>query len=238
MTPQVARTALSLLNGDTRSGGTSAKVFASWYSKNSSLIAGKTGTSTATVGTKELNTGFWFSGVTPQLSATMAIVNVSSPTTPVSGLPGLTDTVAQNTADGSVASQYWLNALQTTLTGAKWTLPASTAISGSIAVPPVAGQSQAAATTALTAAGFKVEVFPVTCGSTALFGQVAYYSPQTAVPGTTVSICMSNATAPYTIPVPKPTVTATPTKPTTSTTPGAPVVPGAPTAPVTHGPGG
>ncbi len=45
MTPQVARTAMTLLTGDTKTGGTSAKVFSSWYAKNSSPIAGKTGTS-------------------------------------------------------------------------------------------------------------------------------------------------------------------------------------------------
>jgi membrane peptidoglycan carboxypeptidase len=234
MTPQVARTAMSLLVGDTKSGGTSAKVFSNWYSKGGSLISGKTGTSTTTVGGKELNSGFWFAGVTPQLSATMAIVNIGSPSTAVSGMPGMTDTVAQNTADGSVASQFWLNALQSSLTGHKWSLPSSTAISGSITIPPLTGQTEAAATALLTSAGFKVAVFPTTCGSSALFQQVAYYSPQTAVPGTTVSICMSNAQVPYTIPVPKPS--PTPTKPSTSSTPGAPTSPGVPS--VSHGPPG
>ena len=234
MTPQVARTAMSLMVGDTKAGGTSAKVFGPWYAKNSSLISGKTGTSTATVGGKEVNTGFWFSGITPSISATMAVVNIANPASPVSGLPGITDAVAQTTADGSIASQFWLNALGGVLSPSKWSLPAATAISGSITVPPVTGQTQAIATATLAAAGFKVEVFPVACGSSALFNQVAYYSPQTAVPGTTVSLCMSNAQAPYTIPVPKPTPTPTPTpgapgattpaatRPATVTTPVAP----------------
>jgi len=232
MTPQVARTAETLLVGDTKSGGTSAKVFQSWYAKNSSLIAGKTGTSTsAGVNGAELNTGFWFAGVTPSLAATVAIVNTKHPTNPASGIPGVTDAVAATTADASIASQYWLNALGPVLSPTRWTLPSAGAIAGSVTVPPVTGLTQAAATTALTAAGFKVDLFPVTCGSTALFGQVAYYSPQTAVPGTTVTLCMSNAQAPYTIPVPKPTPT-----PSKSTTPGAPTTapPGPPAQP---GPG-
>jgi membrane peptidoglycan carboxypeptidase len=50
MTPQVARTTVSLLTGDTLAGGSSAKIFAgaNWYTgSNKSLIAGKTGTDVA-----------------------------------------------------------------------------------------------------------------------------------------------------------------------------------------------
>jgi membrane peptidoglycan carboxypeptidase len=232
MTPEVARTAVNLMVGDTKAGGTSARVFSSWYARSTSLIAGKTGTSTATnaVG-QEYNTGFWFVGLTPTISATMAIVDVKNPTAPVGGIPGVPDDVARTTADGSIASQYWFSALNGALSlvgGTKWNTPSPTGITGSITVPVVTGQTLAAATTMLTGAGFKVETFPVTCGSTALFGQVAYYSPQTAAPGTTVSVCMSNAQVPYTIPVPKPTPTPTPSK-----TPGGPTTPGAPTVGVT-----
>ena len=42
--PQVAAQAVSILAGDTRFPGTSASQFQDWYSQNSSVIAGKTGT--------------------------------------------------------------------------------------------------------------------------------------------------------------------------------------------------
>ena len=71
--------------------------------------------------------------------------------------------------------------------------------------------------------GFKVAQFGYDCGSAAPQGNVAYYSPTTAAPGTTVTICLSGGSPPYTIPppAPKPTITPTPgVTPTGSATPG------------------
>jgi membrane peptidoglycan carboxypeptidase len=81
MTPQVARTAVSLLNGVTKSGGDASKVFSSYYSKGGSAVAGKTGTDGAldANGADTLNSSFWFVGMTPNLTATMALINVGHP---------------------------------------------------------------------------------------------------------------------------------------------------------------
>ncbi len=223
MTPQVARAATTLLTGDTLTGGTSAKVFAgaNWYTgANKSLIAGKTGTDVAQASATnpaELNTSFWFVGMTSKLVATMALINVDNPEKPISGIPGITDAVAQTTADGSVASGYWLSALGPTIAPTKWTYPSPNAVPGGIPVPSVVGQSPQVAEQTLTQAGFKPAQFSngkynVNCGAAAPIGTVGYYSPTYAAPGTTVTYCVSTGIKPYIIPPPavKPTPTPTP----------------------------
>ena len=128
MTPQVARTAVSLLTGDTLTGGTSAKVFTgtNWYGTNKSLIAGKTGTDIVQPDpTKptELNTSFWFVGMTHEPGRDDgADQRVATRWPPITGIPGIPDAAAQTTADGSVAAQYWLTALGPTIKAGKWTL--------------------------------------------------------------------------------------------------------------------
>ena len=47
LAPQVAAQAVKILTGDTKSPGTASSVFSDWYSSNSSVIAGKTGTNQA-----------------------------------------------------------------------------------------------------------------------------------------------------------------------------------------------
>jgi membrane peptidoglycan carboxypeptidase len=223
MTPQVARTAVSLLTGDTQAGGTSANIFRTgWYNgANKSLIAGKTGTDVSGPATKQLNSSFWFVGVTPKVVSTMALINVSNPTAPLTAVPGVADAAAQTTADGSVAANFWLNSMAPSLTPAKWNFPSAGSVSGSTTVPNIVGMSQAVATSTLVAKGYKAAVFSVQCGAAAQSSTVGYYSPVAAAPGTTVTMCISNGSKPflYTPPAPKPT----PTTPTPGVT--APVVP-------------
>jgi membrane peptidoglycan carboxypeptidase len=231
MTPQVARQATNLLTGDTQSGGTTAKIFrgSSWYGNNSSLIAGKTGTDTVTnaKGT-ELNTSFWFVGMTPGMVATMALINVTNPLAPISGLPGIADPVAQSTADASVAAQYWLDALSPTIKTTKWSWPSANGVAGSVQVPSVIGLTPQVAEQTLTTAGFKPAKFSVDCGAATQQGMVGSYGPTFAAPGTTITYCISTGTKPYVYTPPvivRPTVTPTPGAPVVPTTPVTPIVP-------------
>jgi membrane peptidoglycan carboxypeptidase len=229
MTPQVARTAVSLLTGDSLPGGTSGKVFAgaNWYGANKSLIAGKTGTDVVQPDPKnpaEVNTSFWFVGMTPNLVATMAMINVSNPEAPITGIPGVPDKTAQTTADASIAAQYWLSTLGPTIKSTKWTWPSANGVAGSVQVPNVVGQTPQVAEQMLSQRGFKAVAFSngLDCGAPALPGTVGYYGPTFAAPGTTITYCISSGIKPYTIPPPPP-------KPTP--TPGATVTPGATISP-------
>jgi membrane peptidoglycan carboxypeptidase len=236
MTPQVARTVTSMLTGDTLAGGTSANIFKNWYTgANKSLIAGKTGTDTVQPDPKsptELNTSFWFVGMTNKLVATMALINVSTPLAPLSGLPGIPDATARTTADGSVAAGYWYTALAPTITAGKWSWPAPAGVAGSVAVPNVVGQSPQVATQLLTQKGFKVSLFGQTatntggtpCAAAAQLGTVGYYGPATAAPGTTITYCVSTGLKPYVYTPPPATSKAT------TATPGAPASPVVPPA--------
>ena len=200
MTPQVARTAVQLLGGDTQPGGTTTSIFKSWYQKGGSLIAGKTGTDTNTA---NQNSGFWFVGMTPNLAATMAIINVGTPEVGITGIPGVTDAVAQTTADASIAANWWYSALSATLAGNKWSTRSPTSVPNGVTVPTsIIGQSQAVATTTLRNKGFNVAVYPIHCGSKVAAYTIASYTPAVAAPGSTVTICISTGQAPYTIPPP------------------------------------
>jgi membrane peptidoglycan carboxypeptidase len=193
ITPQVAREATDLLTGDTKPGGTSGDVFQKWYDGNSSQVAGKTGTDT----NGKLNTSLWFVGVTPHMVATMALINVNKSEQPLTGIPGMSNSAAQNTADGSTAAALWLAALDPTLKSQHWSWPSPDTVAGAVPVPNVAGQSVSVATSTLAQHGFKVVVLPYECGSVVQQTLVGYYSPANAAPGTTVNVCISSGTKPY-----------------------------------------
>jgi membrane peptidoglycan carboxypeptidase len=219
ITPQIARQAATLMTGDTNAGGTAANIFkTAWYGQNKSLISGKTGTDvTQPDPTKpELSSSFWFVGMTPNVVSTMALINVSKPTTPITGIPGLTDAAAQTTADGSVAAGFWLSAMLPSIKAAKWTWPSPNGVAGSITVANVVGQTPQAATATLTQQGFKVAAFAdgeVQCGAPAQPGTIGYFGPGFAAPGTTITYCVSTGTKPYIYTAPAPR--------TTPSTPGA-----------------
>jgi membrane peptidoglycan carboxypeptidase len=228
MTPQVARTALQVLTGDSQAGGTSAAQFAPYYAAGGSLVAGKTGTQNADNPATE-NSAAWYVGVTPTTTSALAIYNPAAPSSPLLSVPGALD----GQASGSTAAGIWLAAMGPTISQTHWTWPDPSAIDGSVPVPPVTGLSVADATTTLTGAGFKVQDYgdlfdgtrcasPLVHNAAMLAGQVAYYTPTQALPGTTVTICQSDGTsllAPVFIPPPKPVIKPTPTA-GASTTPG------------------
>ena len=206
LTPQVARTAVQALTGDTTSSnGTSYSVFQPFYqSAASKIVASKTGTRAAAPPNATQNSGLWFVGMTPQYVSTTAIINLSSPSSPITSLPGLTDPGTQ--AYGAYAGQVWLNAMQSTLQAEPaWSWPSPDAVSGAVPVPNVTNQTVAAATATLQAAGFKVQNFAdiyggAQCASPinaqVTFGNVAFQSPANlqAQPGSTITICPASGT--------------------------------------------
>jgi len=209
--PQVARQAIDVLTGDTKSPGTSASNFASWYAANPSVVAGKTGTAVAVVNQKDTkqNSSLWFVGLTPDYVATSALINFDTPFAPVSGLPGTDATHAY----GAYAAGVWLAAMQPTIKTQSWTWQSPQTVDGN-AVPDVTGKDPADAKRELTAAGYKVAALggsadPISCASDQEFGKIAYYGPHLAPKGSTITICQSvgfpqNVAAPPPPPKPKP----------------------------------
>jgi membrane peptidoglycan carboxypeptidase len=202
----VAAQAVRILTGDTHYHGTSAAPFRSWYAANSSLVAGKTGTSVAVVHGRDTdqNASLWFVGMTPQLVATSAVVNLNSPSSPAQGLPGVSDPA--HNAYGEYAAGVWLSALQSSLAGQHWTWPDPNTVPGTN-VPDVSGLSLAAARKKLADAGFRMQQLDaaggVECASSETLGDVAFYGPHRAVKGTTITVCPSSG-APQDVYVPPP----------------------------------
>ncbi|MEO9140399.1 MAG: penicillin-binding protein [Jatrophihabitans sp.] len=200
--PQVADQAVQILQGDTQPGGTAAAPFESWYSDGGSKIAGKTGTGVAQPQTK--NGAIWFAGMTPDLVGVSALINFDNPNAPQAGLPG----VKNSDAYGVYASNIWLKALRSTLSPRKWTWEDPSQAPGKD-VPDVTGKSYADATTILAAQGFKIAELLTpgsSCPSNVQTGNIAFYGPQRAAPGTTIRVCESLGTSQqiYVAPRPKP----------------------------------
>jgi len=195
MAPQVARIALQMLSGDTHAPGTSAQAFESLYSVNPGItVAGKTGTVNASKNGHQLptNADLWFAGVTPSYVATTALFNIDNPNKPIRGIPGLdADQAAHLT--GAYAAQIWVNTMTPLLSDQAWAWPDPNEVPNPVPVPPVIGQPYDEARAALTQAGFKVIRSPIDCGSTQIYGDVAYQSPtNVASAGGTVTLCVSN----------------------------------------------
>ena len=225
LSPQVAAQAVQILEGDTKAPGTSALPFQAWYGQNSSLIAGKTGTSVAVVNgldTKQ-NAALWVVGMTPKYTAASALINFDSPNAPAAGLPTVPDPVASN-AYGAYASGVWLQALLPLISGQQWTWPDPNAAAGVDVPTSILGQDLAAAQATLAAAGFKMaqldEANKLLCASSEPSGTVAYFAPQRANPGSTITVCPS-------LGVPQSVYVAPPPTPVHHTT--APPAPGATT---------
>ncbi|MDT4939600.1 MAG: hypothetical protein QOG80_3271, partial [Pseudonocardiales bacterium] len=234
VSPQVAAQAIQILAGDTRFPGTSAQQFQSWYQQNpGAVVAGKTGTSVAVVNLKDTaqNAALWFVGMTPNLVATSALINFDHPNDPAAGLPNVTD--PGNQAYGAYASGVWLSALAPSLAGKTWSWPTPGAVPGD-PVPPVTGMDLATAKTTLSAAGFKVaqlDAGNVQCASKLAGGLVAFYGPQIAPKGSSITVCLSSGAPPLAPPVLRPRI------PTVGATTGAATTPGTVVCTVTHLPG-
>jgi membrane peptidoglycan carboxypeptidase len=213
---QVARQAVQILTGDTVTTGTSAAPFASWYSTNPSLVAGKTGTSVAVVSGKDStqNASLWFVGMTPKYVATSALINFDHPNDPAAGLPNVTNPGVN--AYGEYASGVWLKALQPSIQSQTWAWPSPLTVEGS-PVPIQPGMTIEAATAAAKDAGYKLQQLGgsgndrVTCPSSQAFGTVAYFAPQIAPQGSTITVCASTGYPQATNATPSPTKPKPPT---------------------------
>jgi membrane peptidoglycan carboxypeptidase len=196
---QVARTMVNMMTVDTtNSEGTASSYFKNWYANGGSPVASKTGTDNDDPNGPDGgngNSALWFVGVTPTLVSASALLNPSSPKATVTGLPGM---VANNGSDvfGAYASTFWLDAYGPALQAQQWSWSNPADIPGGSPVTNITGQSTAAATTAISAEGFTLKVSPVTCGSPQPAGSIAYYSPTLAIPGATITACVSNGIAP------------------------------------------
>jgi membrane peptidoglycan carboxypeptidase len=190
-------------------------------------VAGKTGTVNASKNGQPLQTNadLWFAGVTPNLVATTALFNIDNPNTPVQGIPGLNDDQASHLT-GAYAAQIWVNALTPSLSSQQWAWPDPNDVANPNSVPSVIGQPYDTARTTLTEAGFKVNRSPIDCGSSQIYGDVAYQSPtNVASAGGTITLCVSNnqplpVYVPPPPPKPKPPKRSSPVPPTRIVPPG------------------
>jgi membrane peptidoglycan carboxypeptidase len=200
--PQVADQAVQVLTQDTKSPGTSASVFSNWYAENPSLIAGKTGTNQASP-QESKNSSIWFVGMTPNLVAATGIINFDSSSAPSSGLKG----EARGEAYGDFAAQVWFDALEPSLRNQQWTWTDPNAAAGQD-VPDVTGLSYSEAKDRLAQDGFKIRNLDAAdnllCASSQPLESVAYYAPQKAEPGSTITVCLSSNVANYIPPPPPP----------------------------------
>jgi membrane peptidoglycan carboxypeptidase len=154
-------------------------------------VAGKTGTAVAEPKQTQ-NSTVWFVGMTPSLVAATELVDLDSPFAPSRGLPG----EATGAAYGDYASGVWLKALGPVLDKRSWTWPDPDAVAGA-EVPDLTGQSLTDAAATLKNAGYKMAEFNKGalsgCPSgTVPSGQVAYYAPQIAPAGATITVCPSS----------------------------------------------
>jgi membrane peptidoglycan carboxypeptidase len=231
MAPQVARIALSVLSGDTHAPGTSAQAFASLYGVDPGItVAGKTGTVNASKNGHQLDTNadLWFAGVTPNYVATTALFNIDNPNNPIVGIPGMTADAASHLT-GEFAAQIWVNSMTPILHSQQWAWPDPNDVSNPQAVPSVVGQPYDDARTTLTQAGFKVNRSPIDCGSSQIYGDIAYQSPSNVAPaGSTITVCVSNNNPLplYVPPPPKPTPPPKRPKPSIPVPPTRSVPPG------------
>jgi membrane peptidoglycan carboxypeptidase len=198
----VARTLMTLMRDDTHS-GTASSYFQGWYANGRSDVGGKTGTDNNAADNG--NSALWFVGMTPHLVSSASLVNPQSPKQTVHGLPGLPDAYVAQDVFGAYASTYWLDAYRSVLRG-QWTWPSPDDLPGTQPVPSVIGLDREEAAARLRDAGFKMDVFPVACGSNVPAGEVAYQEPPLAIPGTAVTVCMSSGIPLYVYqpPPPKP----------------------------------
>jgi membrane peptidoglycan carboxypeptidase len=196
VSPQVALTAVKVLTGDTSYPGTSSKPFAKWYASAGSIVAGKTGTSVAVSPTGKdtnKNASLWFVGVTPNLVSANVLVNLNSPNTVASGLPGIKN--AGLNAYGAYAAKVWLAVLSPSLLRQHWLWQDPDTVAGQ-AVPDITGKTLAVARGMLAQAGYSMvqldQANTLECASSKPVGYVAFYGPKIAPKGSTITWCPSS----------------------------------------------
>ena len=207
----VARTLVNIMTNDTHSTyGTAGKFFGDWYNNGGSLIAAKTGTNNSSkygpITKRNVddqgNSALWFVGITPDLVSAAALVNPQKPTQRISDVPGITEANSGLDTFGAAASKFWLLAYRPTLVRQHWTWPTADSTPGN-PVPAVTNLTEDAARALLASKGFVGKPFSVPCGSRVAPGNVAFYGPQIAEPGATISLCLSTGVGPqvHTAPV-------------------------------------
>ena len=193
--PEAAAQAVKVLEGDTKTSGTSAGEFTSWYGDGHSSVAGKTGTVAAVSKGKETskNAAVWFVGMTPNLVATSALINFDFPNKASTGLKG----AKTGAAYGDYASGIWLDALGSSLGSTNWTWKSPSDVAGQ-SVPDLTGMSLSEARSALSGQ-YKLAVVSdsdsLRCPSTVPYDSVAFYGPHTAPEGSTITVCQSLGTS-------------------------------------------
>jgi membrane peptidoglycan carboxypeptidase len=199
--PYVARTLVNIMTADTNSSyGTAGSYFGNWYGNGGSLIAGKTGTNNAadpvTGLDNGLNSALWFVGITPTLTSAAALVNPVHPNLAIANVAGIT--ADNNGADtfGAFASTFWLDAYSPFLQNQSWKWPTVDSTPGDFVQSPV-GLDPSTAEQQLTAQGYKPVVLKTACASSQVEGNVAYFSPGKALPGATISLCLSSGKSIY-----------------------------------------
>jgi membrane peptidoglycan carboxypeptidase len=199
--PQVAAQAVQILTGDTHGFGTSADAFAGWYAQNGSPIAGKTGTDAPS---PKYNSSVWFVGVTPSLVAACGVIDFDNTSAPSEGLVG----VSKGQAYGDFAAKVWAGALEPALTGQQWQWTPPDQV-GSVQVPHLTGATLSQAKQQLAGAGLKLAQLGgadnLLCASSEPYDTVAFYGPQRADKGDTITVCLSNQSPQYVyVPPPPP----------------------------------
>ena len=236
--PQVAAQAVNILTGDTTSSGTAASVFSNWYGANPSPVAGKTGTNASN--TKDKNSSVWFVGMTPSMVAAAGIIDFDNTSVPSAGLVG----ESKGSAYGDFAAKVWLHSMEPSIVHSSWTWPDPLTVAGTD-VPSLTGLSLSDARQELSANGFKISRLGgadnLLCPSKEPFDTVAYYGPQRATQGSTITVCMSSGSPQFVYkPPPKPTKSPSPggtsSGSSSSTSSGRPS--GTPTHSHGHGHGG
>ncbi|MDQ2838358.1 MAG: penicillin-binding protein [Actinomycetota bacterium] len=214
-----ARTLVNIMVNDTNpsgTGGTSTGYFGNWYGNGGSQVAGKTGTNNSCVYDAAAqacvddgkNSALWFVGITPTLVSAAALVNPDKPTLTIANVPGVTANNDGRDTFGATAARFWLESFAPTLQSQPWSWPTVDSTPGN-PVLPVTGMDVNTATTSLTGQGYKVKVVTTfTCGSKEIQGNVAFYGPHVAEPGSTITLCLSSGVAP--------TLSLPPVKPTKS----------------------
>jgi hypothetical protein len=129
--------------------------------------------------------------MTPNLVATTALIDLDHPSWAASGLPGVKDDA--NRAYGAYAAGVWLQALQPTIRKKTWTWPSPDSVPGS-EVPDVRGMTLDEAKSELKNSHYKMRQLDAAdtlqCASRRYTaGEVAYYAPQIAPRGATITVC-------------------------------------------------
>jgi membrane peptidoglycan carboxypeptidase len=217
----IAHTATRVLQKDTsaENGATASAAQISGYA-----TAGKTGTNGGGTDGNDGNASMWFIGFTPNLSASVAVFNPKSTSSPVRDIPGYE---GQNLFGGRAAAPIWKQAMQEIMQRydkTPWPEEDKDVVKGdAVPVQTVIGMPKDQAVATLEGQGFSVE-FGDPVDSTVPKDSVADQSPQGyAEKNGVIVLKLSTGKAPVCVPAP-----GKPCGPGGPGTPGNPGTPGGP----------